>query len=84
MHIFYGFNSFSKEIVVDNYLITASIEACALLCKFWSHKYGFSQIIHMHVVDFTSLWCPFLLHLVIYWFCGRLCYHLGIVFVSIR
>ena len=45
MHIFYGFKSPFKEIVVDNKLITASIEACALLYKFWSHKYGFSQII---------------------------------------
>ena len=35
--------------MVDNYLIIASIEACALLCKFWSHKHGFRQIIsHAH------------------------------------
>ena len=76
--ICHGFNSFSKEVMVDNYLIIASIEACALLCKFWSHKYGFSWIISsahggFHIT--IQVGVLFLLHLVTYWFCSRLCYH---------
>ena len=52
--IFHGFNSFSKDIIVENYLIIASIEACALCVNFGVINMDLVGLFHVHVVDFTS------------------------------
>ena len=52
--IFHGFNLFSKEIMVGYYLIIASKEACALLCKFRVMNMDLVRLFHAHMVDFMS------------------------------